>query len=197
MPIDNTTSLDLNCLSSTIAKAKADCLGTYHTEDGERIEISCEIPLGAASGPGCLTKIVGVPGPEQDVLIAEYFDPPVCCGPDYLQSWEQKHCAYLDIYEPTLTPQLELTNPPVLEATVAAGSGEDPPVSEATVAAGSAMVTVPNPAAAAPGPADISGVSPEQMKHLQDLLSTALGPSRNSVPDPAKPEACAPTDYKC
>ena len=52
-PIDANDIVGLVCTRSTAAKARADCRGEYSTSSGHLIEVTCDITLGAASGPGC------------------------------------------------------------------------------------------------------------------------------------------------
>ena len=63
-PLDS-KQLNLVCTSSNIAKAKADCFGAYATPE-HKVEINCEIALGAASGPGCETRVLKGLGEDQD-----------------------------------------------------------------------------------------------------------------------------------
>ena len=181
-PVDNMTLVDLDCSSSKIAKAKADCFGTYKTVEGHKVEISCDIPLGAASGPGCVTRVIEGLRPDTDRVLEQYLEPPVCCGPEYLQSWDQKYLAHLAIHDPTLIPLLE---PAV------------PPVSESITTTSSDMVTTPEGGPAVSGVAAIADMPPEKLRELQTLMNSLLGQSSGSKLNPAKPSTCAPTDYKC
>ena len=71
-PVDNKV-VELTCISSVEAKARADCSGSYTTipKDGTQgfeVRVTCEIPLGAVSGPGCRTRVIEALGPNVDKI---------------------------------------------------------------------------------------------------------------------------------
>ena len=107
-PVDNSTVLGLTCEESTKAKATANCSGSYTTipiggaPRGFAVEISCEIKLGALSGPGCRTRVKDANGPGTSEDYNQYLEPPVCCGPEYLSSWDQLYLAHLEVNKPQL-----------------------------------------------------------------------------------------------
>ena len=85
-PLDANDIVDLVCTSSDIAKTQAGCLGDYATAE-HKVEVICEITLGAVSGPGCETRVVGGLGEAQDPRYRDYLNPPGAGGPNpnYLQ----------------------------------------------------------------------------------------------------------------
>ena len=73
-PLDS-KQLNLVCTSSGLAKAQAGCFGAYETPE-HKVEINCEIALGAASGPGCKTRVLKGLGEDQDPRYRDYLNPP-------------------------------------------------------------------------------------------------------------------------
>ena len=80
-PIDAEDIVVLVCTRSIAAKARADCRGEYNTSGGHQIKVTCDISLGAASGPGCETRIVGSLGERENSRRKDYLNPPEAAVP--------------------------------------------------------------------------------------------------------------------
>ena len=181
-PVDNSTEVELICKESVKAKATADCSGTYTTdpledaENGFVVDINCEIKLGALSGPGCRTKVNDAHGPDTSEEYNQYLEPPVCCGPEHLRSWDQLYLAHLEVTNP------QLYN--LLKATLPVNQPTTPALSMAN--SGTGVNTRPT-----------SDETPD-IRELRSMINELLSgqPEGNPITTP-KPKTCAPRDWKC
>ena len=132
-PVDTSTVVQLTCKESVKAKATAICNGNYTTvplagvTEGFEVKVQCEIKFGAISGPGCITVVDKITGPGTEKTYTQYLEPPVCCGPAHLKTWDQQYLTFLreansELYATLITPQ-PTNSEPAMGSDIEADSG--------------------------------------------------------------------------
>ena len=100
-PTEDATPVVLTCRESETAIGTVFCQGKYQiapvtgAKAGYKVDVKCEILLGAASGPGCVTVVRDFSGPGLQRTITQHLHPTSGVGPVALGTWEQKYLDFL------------------------------------------------------------------------------------------------------